>query len=200
MYWNTPICIDLTQSPCGVSPTNIHWHQRLYHWIDNCSLFSSVAFRSHRSKHWNSQKLCQQVGLPWQSPLTDRWCKTSRSAVVLLAECSAGELHRSLTFTGSLPVHRFQRLQLTLKKEKKKKQELIFCPKMSAISRSILGTQNRPYGEMVSNVNLIKSGHFPPFKNTKFDTRAGNSLCISLLSFTVIYGQICFYILKTAYF
>jgi hypothetical protein len=30
-------------------------------------IFSSVAFRSHRSKHWNSQKLCQQAGLPWHT-------------------------------------------------------------------------------------------------------------------------------------
>jgi hypothetical protein len=35
---------------------------------------------------------------------------------------------RVLMFTGSLPVHRFRRLQHTLKKEKTKKYDLIFLP------------------------------------------------------------------------
>jgi hypothetical protein len=73
------------------------------------------------------------------SPLTYRWCKSRRNAVVLQAERSTGGLHKILMFTASLSVHRFQRLQHTLKKEKKKNYELMFCPKMSAVSRPILG-------------------------------------------------------------
>jgi hypothetical protein len=91
--------------------------------------------------------------------------------VGLQAESSAGGLRKSLMFTGSLPVHRFRRLQHTLKKEKKKKYDLIFGPKLSAISRPILGIQNRPYGEMLSTANLIKSGRLLPAKNMRFDTR-----------------------------
>ena len=105
------------------------------------------------------------------SPLTDKWCKMGRNAVILQAERSAGGVQKSLMFIGSLQVHRFQRIQLTLKKEKKKKYKLIFCPKMSAILRPILGIQIRPYREMVSYVNLIKSGRLLPAKNMKFDTR-----------------------------
>jgi hypothetical protein len=104
--------------------------------------------------------------------LTERWCKTSRSAGVLQAERSAGGLHKSLMFTASLPVHRFRRLQHALKKEKgEKKYVLIFCPKILAKTRPILGIQNLPYGEMVCNVNLIKCGRLLPAKNMKFDTR-----------------------------
>jgi hypothetical protein len=120
--------------------------------------------------------------------------------VILQAERSAGGLHKSLMFIGSLRVHKFQRLQFTLKKEKKKKYELFFCPKMLAISRPILGIQNRPYREKVSYVNLIKFGRLILAKNMKFDTRCWEFSVYLITSFTVIYGQICSNILKIAEF
>jgi len=102
---------------------------------------------------------------------TDRWCKTSRNAVVLQAERSAGGLHKSLMFTGPLPVHRFRRLQLTLKKEKKKEVRGNIMPENFGNITPNFRHQKPPYGEMVSNVSLIKFGRLLPAKNMKFDTR-----------------------------